>query len=101
MELSKINELLSDLENVQSSKLKYVKREKGYQGVSGNSYGNSGAGVQGEYDEYSDIYKVVDEGDLYMKVTKKTDSYGSGDAVTSVQFVKEAKKEVTVFESIK
>lgn len=101
MELTKINELLSNIGNPRSNKaLRFETREEGHQGVSSNSYGGY-HGVQGEYDSYSLIFKVVDETHVYLKFTYQTDSYGSNDFISSIQFVQPTECKVTDFEPVK
>lgn len=99
MELTNINKLLENLDNPSSEFLTFVSKENGHQGVSDNSYKDSG--VQGEYDEYSLIYKVIGFDELYLKITKQTDSYGANDFVSGVQFVMPKEVKITVFDNIK
>jgi hypothetical protein len=85
MELNKLNEILGNFSFKHNSKLKFIEKQKLHMGVSDSSYG--GDGVQGEYDSYADIYKILSEEDLYLKVEYITDSYGDSARVESIQFV--------------
>ena len=99
LELEKVNLILSDLKDGKKEYLDFVEKQKGYMGVSGNSYSDDG--VQGEYDQYFNIYKIKSETDLFLKVEYNTDSYGSNDSIVGVQFVKPKEVKVTDYESIK
>lgn len=71
MDLKIINTLISDLSSLYNNpKLKYVEK----------------IGDQEEYDYYSEIYQILDQENLYLKVTIYVDSYGE-DRITGVEFV--------------
>lgn len=99
MELTNINKLLENLDSPSSEYLTFVSKEKGHQGVSDNSYRQNG--VEGEYDEYSLVYKVIGFEELYLKITKQTDSYGDNDSIVGIQFVMPKEVKITVFDNIK
>jgi hypothetical protein len=90
MELERINEILSKIDNIGS--VKGIKRishdepedyyEEKYQG--------------GESSQVS-IYDIGEES-IFLKVVRNTDSYGDNERVTSIQFVKPVRKEVIVYE---
>lgn len=94
MSLEKINEALSDIDN-----LRYG--HKNFKKVSSSTIDNlRGDERQGEYDEIIEVYSLgVD--DLHIKLVLRTDSYGSNEAVHSVQVVKPVIKQVTDFEPVK
>lgn len=91
---------LSILQELFNNKEKYkLNTEKGYQGVSGNSY--SSDGVQGEYDEKFIFYRHPEmDNNLFMRETYNTDSYGYNDSLVKIEFVKGKTKKITVFEPI-
>lgn len=102
MDLAKINALCKSLKeyNLKSNKdLQFIRREDGHLGVTGGSY-YSGEGVQGESDEYFDIYKIKSEKNLYIRVKTETDSYGDNEMPSGIEFVQATDKTVTEFKSI-
>jgi hypothetical protein len=96
MELEKLNKVLANLQYPDRSILQFVERKDIHMGVSENSYGSEG--VQGEEDSYYNIYKILSEDNLFLKIEIYTDSYGNGEAVRGAQIVKGVKKTVTIFE---
>ena len=88
IELSKINEVLSNLSNI-VSRYKKVSDTK-----SDNYFQEKQMGETGENTSILDV--GLDP--LYVKVVKYIDSYGSTEYVHSVQFVKATQKTVTVYE---
>jgi hypothetical protein len=96
MDYKKINSWLNNLTTA-NKKLKFVEKQIDHQGIPDNAYDGS----QGNYNEYSNIFQVVSEPEIFIKVTYQTDSYGSNDSLTSVQFVQGVKKTIEVFEPIK
>lgn len=101
MEYKKINELLKDLSNAENNpNLEFIKREDIHLGVSGDSYGNDGEGVQGEEDNYFMIYKIKDEDNLYLKIEMFTDSYGYNEAPRGAIIVEGKDIKVTEFEKV-
>lgn len=102
MEYKKINELLKNLSNAGNNpNLTFIKREDINLGVSGNSYGNDGEGVQGEEDNYYLIYKINDEDNLFLKIEMFTDSYGHNDSPRGAEIVEGKDINTTVFEEVK
>lgn len=99
MELEKINSILGKL-NRSNPDLEFIKTEEIHMGVSGNSYGDEGGGVEGESDQTVDIFKIKSEEDLYLMVYKETDSYGDGSSITSVQFAEVTKQNKTVYKPV-
>ncbi len=95
MDYKRINSWLDDL-TAKNKQLKFIEKINGHQGIPENYEGN-----QGEYNEYSNIFQVIDEPEIFIKVTYQTDSYGSNDSLTSIQFVQGVKKTIEVFEPIK
>lgn len=86
------------LENAKNTKeLTYVERTDGHMGVSDNSY-NDGEGVQGESNNYSLIYKVNFEENLFVKIDCTTDSYGYNDSIVSIQLVEGKEKTIIIYE---
>lgn len=94
MSLEKINEALSDIDCLRYGHKKFKK-------VSSNIIDNlRGDERQGEYNEIIEVYSLGIN-DLHIKLTLRTDSYGSDETVYSVQIVKPVIKQVTDFEPIK
>lgn len=54
---------------------------------------------QSDYSTKTEIYKL-DFDDLYLKVTRVTDSYGDNERLSSIQLVKPVIKQVTDFQAI-
>jgi len=91
MELKFINKVLADLVSPDNaSGVKFLEKQ---------SVKELNGEEQGEYGEYYKIYSTP-EPEVFLKVTYRTDSYGSNDFVQSAQFVKVTEKKVTVYESI-
>jgi hypothetical protein len=89
--------LLSDLQDLFSNKHKYfISQQKGHQGVP-----NDGEGNQGEYNETIKYYQHpgLPEG-IFMQEVYHTDSYGDGQSIDSIMFVKGKAKTITVYEPI-
>lgn len=87
MELSKINALLSNLDDTDRTKLEFVEKRD----VTTH---------MGDESVYEKLYNVIGEDGLYLKITYSTDSYGEGEYIRSIQFVKPVQKTVTVFETL-
>lgn len=89
--------LLKDLQDLLKNKSKYKFQEaKGHQGVPEGYDGN-----QDEYNEYFIFYKHLGlPENIFMKETYHTDSYGNGDFLAEIQFVKGKEKVIKVFEPI-
>ncbi len=90
--------LLKDLQDLLKNKDKYFQSEqKGHTGIP-NTYD------EGEQGEYNKIFKYYKHPGLpvgiFMRETWNTDSYGSNEAIVSVEFVKGKEKQITVFEPI-
>lgn len=88
MELTKINEILSDLINLKSRYV-LISSDK-----SGNYHEEKSQGAVGMLIE---IYNINEE-NVFLKVLTESDSYGYNERVTSVQFVSAKTKEVVVYE---
>lgn len=86
------------LQELFSDKSKYlIDEQKGHQGVSPNNYD----GRQGEYNEEFKFYRHPGMPEnLFMRETYHTDSYGYGDFLQKIEFVKGVEKTVKVFEPI-
>ena len=54
--------------------------------------------MQGEYNEYHEIYSIKSLPGLFIKVTYNTDSYGDSERITGTKFVKKVKKEVNIYD---
>ena len=90
MELTRINEILSDLDNITSRKdVKRIKQDK------------PGNYSEGQYD-HTKLNKVeifdINDNEYFLKVITTIDSYRDEERISSVQFVKLIKKEVIVYE---
>lgn len=95
MDYKKINSWLDDISKG-NKKLKFIERKSGHVGILEDSEGS-----QGEYNEYFDIYQVVEDPEVFIKASYMTDSYGEGNNLHSITFVKGVKKTIEVFEPIK
>jgi hypothetical protein len=96
MQLSQINDLLTNVKNPNKTKLKLVKKEITTP-LEKDSYGYT---PQGSSEEYSNIYEVIGEDNLYLKLSFETDSYGDNDSLVSIQFVKAKQVTVSSFEKV-
>lgn len=94
LDLEKLNNILANIVSPSSSVLKPVLCENGVVWPAAHPRGYD------EDDHYSYIYQVVDEDELYVRITYKTDSYGSNDRITSIAFVRPIKKTIIGFEPI-
>jgi len=88
-----LNELLSE-----KTRSKYkVSSQQGHQGVPQNA-----DGYQGEYNETFEFYQHPDmPSNIFLRLTKHTDSYGDNKSIVEYQFVEGKAKQVTVYEPIK
>lgn len=87
MNLEKLNKLFEDLDNLNGAKLISTNQSDDY--YEEKNQGSVGLKVE--------IYNIG-EPDIFLKVVKNTDSYGSEERVTSLQFVGQKEKLVTVYE---
>jgi len=98
MELKQINELLKNVAYPKGDRnLTFIEKQYTHRGVSDSSYND---GVQGESDDYYEIYRINAELDLYIRFDYSTDSYGESPNLTAIQFVKPKEQKVTNFETI-
>lgn len=100
MELKKINQLLSNIDYIDSRNedLIFIERQDVHLGVTGNSYASEG--VRGEEDSYYKIFKINSEENLFLRIEYFTDSYGDNESIRGVSFVKPTESKITVYESI-
>ena len=96
MELKQLNEILKNISSPNPKLLKYVEK----QDISTPINFKYGDGLQGESNTFCRVYKILSEVDLYLKVNYYTDSYGRGEYINGIEFVKVAQKQVTVYEPI-
>lgn len=82
MELSKLNQILSNLRYPDGKLLRYVQRDESVSG------------------EEASVYEVIGEDNLYLRIDCIDDSYGDGNIVSGVQFVKAKEKKILSFETI-
>lgn len=92
MDYKQINEALGNLTN-----FRYENRSKLIEKIVEYEI-NSEYGQQGESSIFHEIYPF--DGEIFIKLTLNTDSYGYNEFINGVQFVKPAQKTVTIFESI-
>lgn len=93
MELSKINEILSDL-------YQYTLQKK-FTLVESNEPRNYWSEKnQGENSIKTEIYEVDKKTKTFLKISRTTDSYGSNESVVSISFVTPKEVKVTAFEPI-
>ena len=89
---------LKDLQDLLKNKRQYLQSTtKGHIGIP-EGYDD---GSQGEYNESFKFYKHpgLPEG-VFMRETYQTDSYGSNESLTNIEFVKGREKTIKVFEPI-
>jgi len=55
--------------------------------------------VQGEYDEFDEIYKSPIDG-IFIKLRVQTDSYGNNENVVGIEFVQAKQKVVDTYENV-
>lgn len=92
MDYKVINEALSNIDNLRTSK-KFKK-------VVDSTVDNlKGGESQGEYNEITEVYSLG-VSDIHIKLILRTDSYGYNEFVYGVQIVKPVIKQVTDFEAI-
>jgi hypothetical protein len=95
MNLSKLNAILGDLNNIDPKLVEFIKKEEINTPIS-----EEDEGIQGEENTSSKVYKVKGE-NVFIKVLYYTDSYGYGEYARGIQFVQPIKKEVIDYELVK
>ena len=90
MNYKKLNEILSNLENP-GDKLKLISSDEGDNFYEGKNQGQEGLKVE--------IFDIQEDG-VFLKVVTKSDSYGSNEKVSSIQFVAAQEKTITEFKEI-
>lgn len=99
LKLETINKILNDIQypDYGSSGLVKVNSERTHTGV----LNTNGYGSQDEFNETTTYYthKELPEG-VFVRFVNRTDSYGEGNALHSVQFVQGRAKQITVYEPI-
>lgn len=81
MELKELNKILVNLQYPNNKSLRFVEKQ------TVKEIDNRYDGEQGEEGLYYNIYEVVGQKDVFLKIEMYTDSYGGNDAVRGVQFV--------------
>lgn len=94
LNLVKVNQILTDLRN---NKL----LEKVEENYIDRPIRDNNDGRQGEENTFYRIFKVKNEDNLFVKIEYYTDSYGDGESIQGIEFVKPKEKVVTVYEQIK
>ncbi len=90
MEISRINEILSDIDSINSVKgLKLISSNKS------ENYGEES--YEHEEREKVDLFDIGHDV-LLLQVVSRVDSYGDNERVVSLKFVKPIQKEVIVYE---
>lgn len=90
MDYTKINSVLSDLRFwILEKKYPIINKEEDV------DYGQRLS--QGDTSEKVLVFDIKDD-EYFLKVTVSCDSYGDGEGITSIAFVKPMKKEVVVYE---
>lgn len=93
IKLDVLNELLQS----ETRKKYFLNKENGHFGVP-----RDGEGYQGEYNETFEYYKHPElPENVFLQITKHTDSYGCDPTIVEFKFVKGVAKQVTVYEPIK
>lgn len=87
MDYKLLNKVLKNLQSP-SKDLEFITKQDIHIGIRSDD-----DGVQGEENSYYNIYKLKGE-DLYISVEYYTDSYGNGDYIRGIQFVKETEKKI-------
>ena len=90
MELSKINQLLFDIDYIgdNNPELLFIEKQE----------------IGSEYEDqerYYKIFKIKSENDLFLRIEYYTDSYGEGELIKGVSFVKPTETKVTAYEPVK
>jgi len=92
MDYKKLNKMLEDLQQFRhTNSLKLVERitisevDKEY-------------GSQGDTSVYHEVYPF--DGEMFIRLTINTDSYGYNEFINGIQFVKPIQKTVTMFETL-
>lgn len=95
LDLTIINQVLSNLDNPAAAGLNKLKDEVTHEGVPPYS------AQQGEYNEKVTVYihKQLPQG-LFVKITRRTDSYGENETITNIAFVMGKAKTITIYEPI-
>lgn len=94
MQLSRINQFLSNLDNLERAKeLSLISNDQSDDFYEEKNQGGEGKRVK--------IYAIQGETELFLKVVELSDSYGSNVRVGGIQFVSAQEKVVTIFEPIK
>lgn len=97
LDVKLVNKILSNIEVPTSSETGLIRLNvnKSHTGIT-NTYGS-----EGEYNEteYYYSHKELPE-NTFLRVTKRTDSYGDNEFTLSIQFVEGKAKQVTIFEPI-
>jgi hypothetical protein len=97
LQLEVINKILSNLDNLTSVGEIAKSCEKTYNGL--GRYGET----QGEWDEYKTYYKFPNlplPENIFLEVTECTNSYGSNERISKLQFVEEKPKTIITYEPI-
>lgn len=98
LELKTINKILSNLESTYSVGLKKLSTENTVIQIGDH---NGWEASQGSYNESNAYYSHPELPDnIFLKVTYRTDSYGSGESVYAISFVEGKEKTITVYEPI-
>lgn len=90
MDYKKLNKILKNLQNPIRD-LEFIQT-----GEIRNGIPDGMEGMQGEENSFYKIYRVKGE-DLIISVEYYTDSYGDGEYIRGIQFVKEAEKTVKAY----
>jgi len=93
MDYKMLNKVLKNLQSP-TKDLEFISKQDIHIGVP-----DGGDGSQGDENSYYNIYKFKDE-DLYISVEYYTDSYGNGEYIRGIQFVKETEKKVKSYDPI-
>ncbi len=92
MDLKKLNKMLEDLDTLRSNR----KNRVGIQIVKkiDTEYGEGEQGAEGL------SYETYQVEDMYIRLKITTDSYGSNESISGIQFVKPTKKEIISYEPV-
>lgn len=93
MEIKKLNTILSNLHSPNPKYLRFIQKEDTHLGV-----GDTPDGVQGESNNYNQVYEILGEKELFLKIFFSTDSYGDNDFPTGCKIVKARKVEKLIYE---
>lgn len=93
LDLKTLNNLLKNLQSPDNKILRRVERKEISTPITPEM-----DGYQGEENIYIEVYEIISQPGLFLKIEIYTDSYGDGTFVRGVQFVTPKQKTITIYE---